>query len=41
MTNMNIIIVKGGLKTALKKFDTENEACEYLYNRLINEFGNA
>ena len=39
MTNMNIIIVKGGLKTALKKFDTENEACEYLY-RLYQRFVN-
>lgn len=27
-----------GIKTGLKKFDTENEACEYFYNLLINQF---
>lgn len=27
-----------GMKTGLKKFDTENEACEYFYNLLINRF---
>ncbi|MDE6470292.1 MAG: hypothetical protein K2L19_04655 [Eubacterium sp.] len=27
-----------GIKTGLKEFDNENEACEYFYNELLSEF---
>ncbi len=29
-----------GIKTGLKEFDTENEACEYFYNKLLSVFDN-
>ena len=37
--NWEVYYSEHGLKTQLKRFHLENDACEYLYNQLLKVFG--